>query len=221
MFPWNKIDTVLLDMDGTLLDLHFDNYFWLSLVPQVLSEQKRLPLKQAKHLVENAYAKVFGTLNWYCLDYWQQELELDITALHHTITHKIKMRQDSMPFLRALKAQGKSRILITNAHPNSLALKLEHTELASGLDHMVSSHETGFAKESPQFWEALFERLPIDPERSLFIDDSEAILHAARNAGVAYQLGINNPDSQQPHKVFRDFPAIHDYQMLLTDLQAK
>ncbi|MCP4043692.1 MAG: haloacid dehalogenase, partial [Gammaproteobacteria bacterium] len=30
---WNSIHTVLLDMDGTLLDLHFDNQFWLEHVP--------------------------------------------------------------------------------------------------------------------------------------------------------------------------------------------
>jgi 5'-nucleotidase len=33
-FDWREIDTVLLDMDGTLLDLEFDSHFWLSLVPQ-------------------------------------------------------------------------------------------------------------------------------------------------------------------------------------------
>ena len=27
MLAWDEIDTVLLDMDGTLLDLHFDNHF--------------------------------------------------------------------------------------------------------------------------------------------------------------------------------------------------
>ena len=26
MINWQQIDTVFLDMDGTLLDLHFDNY---------------------------------------------------------------------------------------------------------------------------------------------------------------------------------------------------
>ncbi|MEJ2034453.1 MAG: hypothetical protein P8Y63_15790, partial [Deltaproteobacteria bacterium] len=31
---WGVIDTVLLDMDGTLLDKHFDDYFWLRFVPE-------------------------------------------------------------------------------------------------------------------------------------------------------------------------------------------
>ena len=38
MLDWSRIDTVLLDMDGTLLDLNFDNYFW----------QKHLPLRYAE-----------------------------------------------------------------------------------------------------------------------------------------------------------------------------
>ncbi|MCG9698037.1 GMP/IMP nucleotidase [Shewanella sp. Isolate11] len=219
MFPWNNIDTVLLDMDGTLLDLHFDNHFWLSVVPQTLSQQLRIPLQQAHDRVEAAYEKVFGTLSWYCLDYWTEELQLDITALHRTIVDRIQMRQDSMPFLLALGDVGKSRILVTNAHPKSLALKLEHTELETGLDHILSSHETGFAKEDPEFWLALFSRFEIIPSRCLFIDDSEAILHAAKRAGVGYLLGISNPDSQKSHKTFTDFPAIDDYHQLLTQLQ--
>lgn len=31
---WQEVDTVLLDMDGTLTDLAFDNYFWQTLVPE-------------------------------------------------------------------------------------------------------------------------------------------------------------------------------------------
>ncbi|ASJ98523.1 GMP/IMP nucleotidase [Shewanella marisflavi] len=219
MFPWNKIDTVLLDMDGTLLDLHFDNHFWLSLVPQALCQEKQIPLSEAQQLVETAYAKVFGTLEWYCLEYWQQELGLDILALHHTLVDRIQLRQDSMPFLSALARRNKQRILVTNAHPQSLSLKLKHTELASGLDHMLSSHHTGYPKEHPQFWLSLFERFSLDPSRCLFIDDSEPILQAARTAGVGYQLGIKNPDSQKPHKTFTDFPAIDDYHQLLISLE--
>ena len=221
MFPWNKIDTVLLDMDGTLLDLHFDNHFWLQIVPNELSRQRAISTQDAMRLVESAYGKVFGTLQWYCFDFWQKELGLDILALHKTSAGKIKLRQDSMPFLAALESQNKSRILATNAHPNSLALKLEQTDLGLGLDQMISSHETGYPKEHPVFWQHLFKQFSLDPARCLFIDDSEAILHASKEAGVGYQLGITNPDSQKPHKVFHDFPAIGDFHLLLDDLLAK
>ncbi|MBR9729356.1 GMP/IMP nucleotidase [Shewanella intestini] len=219
MFPWQKIDTVLLDMDGTLLDLHFDNHFWLHLVPEQLSQQRNISLNQASLLVKQAYEEVVGTLDWYCLDYWQQQLGLDILQLHHSLAARIQMRQDSMPFLTALKQANKQRILLTNAHPNSLALKLEHTELASGLDAMLSSHETSFPKEHPEFWRYTIDKFALNPNRCLFIDDSETILKAAQRAGIGYQLGITNPDSKKPHNTMIDFPAIDDYHHLLADLK--
>ena len=39
---WENIETVLLDMDGTLLDLHFDNHFWLQHVPVCYAEKHGL-----------------------------------------------------------------------------------------------------------------------------------------------------------------------------------
>ncbi|MGL4833187.1 MAG: GMP/IMP nucleotidase, partial [Shewanella sp.] len=167
MFNWNTIDTVLLDMDGTLLDLHFDNHFWLSLVPQELSTQRNMSLAEAQQLVIAAYEQVAGTLDWYCLDYWQQQLGLDIMGLHRTLVDRIQLRQDSLPFLRALALAGKRRILVTNAHPKSLALKLEHTELATELDGMISSHDTGYPKEHPKFWQHLFAQFDLNPQRCL------------------------------------------------------
>ncbi|MEG2436425.1 MAG: hypothetical protein RSB47_08860, partial [Ruthenibacterium sp.] len=47
-FNWQEIETVLLDMDGTLLDLEFDSYFWLNLVPQTLSERRGITLDEVK-----------------------------------------------------------------------------------------------------------------------------------------------------------------------------
>ncbi|MFT5788584.1 MAG: HAD superfamily hydrolase (TIGR01509 family) [Shewanella sp.] len=220
MFPWREIDTVLLDMDGTLLDLHFDNHFWLNLIPKALSEQRNVSEKTAMEWVEKSYQNVEGTLDWYCLDYWEQKMGLDIMTLHKTLVDRIQLRQDSLPFLYALKQADKRRILVTNAHPKGLALKLEHTDLALGLDEMISSHETGYPKEHPIFWQQLFQRFNLDPSRCLFIDDNEAILAAAKLAGVGYQLGVANPDSNKPNKLFIDFPAIADYRHLLDKLLA-
>lgn len=218
MFPWTQIEAVLLDMDGTLLDLHFDNHFWQTLVPQVLSQQRGISTRAASELVTSAYQRVEGTLNWYCLDYWASELQLDIMALHHRIVDKIRLRQDTIPFLQALKTAGKRRILLTNAHPASLALKLEHTALGEHLDLMLSSHQFGVPKETPLFWQQVFHQCQLTPERCLFVDDNEVILQAAKDAGVGYLLGVNNPDSQRPHKQFQHFAATADYLQLLPAL---
>ena len=66
---WYDIDTVLLNMVGTLLDLAFDHYFWLTLVPESLSQQRNIPLYAASQLIMVKYQAVQHTLNWYCLDY--------------------------------------------------------------------------------------------------------------------------------------------------------
>jgi len=48
MIPWGDINTVFLDMDGTLLDLNFDNHFWLEHVPQRYAEARGLEPAAAK-----------------------------------------------------------------------------------------------------------------------------------------------------------------------------
>ena len=134
------------------------------------------------------------------------------------IEHKVRWRPDVRPFLEALRQSGRRLFLFTNAHPSSLALKLKHTALDRYLDGLYSSHEFGLSKEHQGCWQALHQRLEFNPERTLFVDDSPRILHAARQFGIGHLLGILNPDSQQPHQTVTDFPAISDYGDLLSGL---
>ena len=146
--PWHQIDTVLLDMDGTLIDLHFDSHLWQTLVPARYAERLGLPLAEAKAQIDTHYHAVNGTLDWYCVDYWTRTLGLDIRALKQEILEKIQWRPNVIPFLAALKAAGKQVVLFTNAHPASLSVKDARLGLAQHLDLMVSTHELGWSKES-------------------------------------------------------------------------
>ena len=220
MLAWQEIETVLLDMDGTLIDLHFDNYFWQRLVPERWGARRGLSMESARQQLEPVFAAVAGTLNWYCLDYWREQLGLDILALKREIADKIRWRADVRPFLEAVRASGRRLYLFTNAHPDSLALKLEHTALDRYLDGLYSTHAFGAAKEDASCWQALQATLPFAAERTLFVDDSPRILHAARDFGIGHLLGILNPDSQQPHQSMPGLPAISDYRTLLPDLLA-
>ena len=153
MLNWSKIDTVLLDMDGTLLDLHFDNHFWLNVIPEQLAKKHNISVAEAFSDIEKRYQTVEGKIQWYCLDYWQKELDLPIMELKREIQHLITVRDDVPEFLKALKAAGKELILLTNAHPDSLSLKVERTQFDQYLDKLISTHEYGVSKESQNLWQ--------------------------------------------------------------------
>ena len=218
MFPWNDIDTVLLDMDGTLLDLHFDNYFWLHHLPQRYADAHGVDIEAAKAVLRTHYTAHEGTLNWYCLEFWGEALQLDIRQLKEEVKHLIKIRPFVVEFLQRLQQQQKRLVLITNAHPQSLDLKLEVTHIDHWLDLVISSHQFQYPKEEQDFWRALQAQEQFDPARTLFIDDSPRILQSALDYGVRYVLGIRQPDSQQAPRDLAPFPAIDHFDELLPGL---
>lgn len=216
--PWEKIQTVLLDMDGTLLDLHFDNHFWLDHLPNKLARQRNISQNEAKEFILTECDRVMGTLSWYCLDFWTEKLDIDIIEAKREISHLISMRDDAIPFMDALRISGREVILVTNAHPDSLSLKVELTQLDSHIDTLISTHEFGVTKESQLLWQKLQQRLQFKPENTLFVDDSLGILQAAKDFGIGHLLAVNNPDSQQISRDIKEFPAIQDYRYLLDEI---
>lgn len=211
---WSHIDTVLLDMDGTLLDLHYDTHFWLSYLPAQYAKYHSVSLQQAQATLQSIMSQTKGHLKWYCIDFWSQALDLDVASIKRDTASKIRARPHTFAFLQFLQSQNKTIILATNAHATSLALKLECVPIAPYFDQIVTSHELGAAKESPMFWSALYERYPFDPARALFIDDTLPVLAAAKDAGIAQVLAIHQPDSQQSRTV-TDWPAIHDFNEIM------
>jgi len=215
---WAGIDSVLLDMDGTLLDLHFDNHFWLEHLPQRYAEHHGIDREQADAELLPLFRDNAGQLNWYCLDFWSRELKLPVRDLKREVAHLIALRPDADTFLAALRGAGKRVALITNAHRDSLSLKLERVELAPWFDRLISSHDYGFPKEDRQFWQALHADFGFEPARSLFIDDSLPILRSARAFGVAHLLAVRQPDSRQGAKDTAEFAAVEDYRALIEGL---
>lgn len=220
ILPWHEIDTVLLDMDGTLLDLHFDNTFWLTHLPEKVAQATGEPVEDCRTRMHQHYARLSGQIQWYCLDYWAAELKLDIMAAKREIDHLIRLRDDTLPFLDALHASGREVVLVTNAHPDSLALKIEHTKLDTHIDTLISTHEFGVTKESQLLWQKLQARLGFDPARTLFVDDSIGILHAAAEFGIKHLLAVNNPDSQLPSREIDDFASVSDYRTMTDTILA-
>ncbi len=215
MISWNHIDTVLLDMDGTLLDLHFDNHFWQEHVPRRYAEKHGLAPAAAKAELQLRFQRMAGTLEWYCVDYWTRELGLDIPLLKEEVEHLIAVHPHVEEFLVAVRASGKRLLLVTNAHSKALALKLRRTVIGRHFDEIVCAHDFGMPKERLEFWEALQRKHPFDKQTTLFIDDSLPVLRAAQAFGIAQLLAVKHPDSKSPAKDSGDFSAIAGFHEIM------
>jgi len=221
MLNWEKINFVILDMDGTLLDLHFDNYFWQTHIPSKYAKAHNMSLKEAQEYLSIETSKVSGEIEWYCLDYWTDKLDLPIVELKKEIKHKIALRPDTLPFLDALKQANKKVVLVTNAHPDSLSLKVERTELDKHIDLLISTHKYGVTKESQALWQKLQAELKFDNETTLFVDDSLTILDSAKKFGIKHLLSVANPDSKLPalsEVHLKGYPYITDYRNIIDDI---
>jgi GMP/IMP 5'-nucleotidase len=205
---WDRIDTVLVDMDGTLLDLAFDNFFWLELLPEHYAAVNGVSVADARTALARRFDAIAGTLSWYCLDHWTRDLEVDIRSLKRRSAHLVRYLPGAREFLASVRARGKHLWIVTNAHRDTVAVKTEQTGIDQLVDRIVSSHDFRAPKESAEFWHGLERRHPFDRGRTLLIEDSLAVLAAALDYGVAHTIAIRRPDSRLPPRLIDAFAAV-------------
>jgi putative hydrolase of the HAD superfamily len=215
MINWHDLDTVFLDMDGTLLDLYFDNYFWQEYLPMHWGEIHGLDAETAKRELIPRFKSREGTLSWYCLDFWSGELNIDVLKLKADIEHLIQVRPSAQEFLESLLSRGKIPVMVTNAHEDLITMKLEKTGIGKYFREVVSSHRLGVPKEEAEFWHRLNKSVEFQPARTMLIDDNLTVLRTAREYGISNLFSIARPDSKAPVRDTEEFTAIHDFRDVL------
>ena len=213
--PWNEIDDVLLDMDGTLLDRHFDNFFFEKELPRRYAVLHRIPVPEAQKRLFDLYRAEEGTLNWTDLDYWTRALGIDVVALTKEFEHMIQYHPDAEDFLRRLGSLGKRAHLVTNAHSSGLAIKLAKTGVDRYLKRVVNAFDTGALKMRSEFWPVCQRLIGFDPKRALYIDDDESCLEAAERFGIGYILHRSKSSSELPPEASARFSSIETFQSIL------
>ena len=212
---WNTIDTVLLDMDGTLLDRRFDDHFWLEHVPARWAAKNGTSIEHARNHLYTLFNSQENTLNWTDLDYWSDRLKLDIPLLKQEVDHLIAVHPFVVEFLLFLKQHRKAVWMVTNAHSKTLELKMKTTRIGHYFDGIVSAHQVGLPKEDDRFWGALQRFITYDPPRTLLGEDSETNLTTAERFGIRYLVYVSRFSSLVPPRASSRFASIEFFSSLI------
>lgn len=183
---WNSVDDVLLDMDGTLLDRDFDNFFFEEELPRRYAALHRLPEQAAREKLLALYRSVEGELAWTDLHYWTRTLGIDVVALTQELSGRIDYLPGVEAFLSAVRAKRKRMTVLTNAHADGVTIKCRKTGVDKRVDRIVNAFEVGCLKMRPDYWPACQKLVGFDPSRALYIDDDETCLAAARAFGIRH-----------------------------------
>lgn len=213
MAQWDQINWVLLDMDGTLLDLCFDDTLWRVQLPETYSTHHGVGLIEAQKTINDIADHAFGKLEWYCIDFWSDQLGFDVRPSKEKLSHLIGFRPGALAFLKWLKHQNKHVILATNAHPDSIALKDTKTDLSQWVDDIMHAHDANAPKESQTYWHWLHQQTGFISQQTLFIDDNDHILDAATKFGIMHSIGVATPNSMRPASRSK-YPSFDHFQEL-------
>ncbi|MBU4263618.1 MAG: HAD-IA family hydrolase [Proteobacteria bacterium] len=212
---WNEIETVLLDMDGTLLDKHFDDYFWEEHVPTVYAQLHGMNFGDAYEELMGKYKSKEGTLEWTDINYWSKELGINIAEMKAKMNHLIQMHPYVIDFLKFCKENVKKIYLVTNAHSKTLAIKMANTDIEQYFDRIICSEEIGVAKEDPMFWEKLEKMLNFDRNKCILADDNELVLESAEKYGIKQLIFVAKSSSKKPVAYSKKFPSIIFFKELI------
>jgi len=88
--------------------------------------------------------------------------------------------------------------IVTNAHEAGVSVKAAKTGLNRHVDRILDAFEVGYLKMRPEYWPACQRLLGFDPDRSLYVDDDEGCLSAARQFGIGHIIHSAKSSSQLP-----------------------
>ncbi|NNC97485.1 MAG: GMP/IMP nucleotidase, partial [Gammaproteobacteria bacterium] len=210
MLEWDNIDTVLLDMDGTLLDLAFDNLFWVKLVPEHYAKTHNMSHSDVIESLAPHFEQKRHSLDWYNLDYWSDYLKIDLAALKVAHQQHIDFLPMAEFFLQRLQKQEQQVLIVTNADPKAYMIKHAKTGVGDWVDEVITSHDLGYPKEEQDFWHVLQEHVGFDKSTSLFVDDSPRVLQAAHDYGIEHVAAICKPDTSREGSAFTDESSLQE-----------
>ena len=211
----NENTTLMLDMDGTILDLAYDSHIWLKLIPSIYADNMNISIDDASSILQKKVSKMGSSLKWYCIDHWSELLGIDILRVHELEKDKIRYLPGAESFLKKVIKTEIRVILVTNSHRDTLNLKIRETGLDKYFNDIYISHDFDAPKEDQLFWKRFQSVENFEKNKTIFVDDNVSVLKSAKKFGLGSLIQILYPDSDSAEIKKSQFMGIHNLKQLL------
>ncbi len=213
---WSAIDTVLLDMDGTLIDRHHEDMFWHGILPKAYARKNKMTLKQAEDFLFKLYAsKGPKSLEWGSAALWEKDLKIGFRSLRRKIVPYIKLHPHTLEFLKFLKRNKKTVYLVTAADPSDVDIEVAHTKIGKYIDEIFTTFDFGATKHYPIFWKRFQKKIKFDSKRTMLAEDNENIARVASKFGIRYVIFKSKASSKKPPKIPKGLFCVHHFDELI------
>ena len=211
----NENTTLMMDMDGTILDLAYDSHIWLKLIPNIYAEKMNISIDDASSILQKKVLKMENSLKWYCIDHWSELLYIDILRVHELEKDEIRYLPGAESFLKKVSKSEIRAILVTNSHRDTLNLKIKETGLDKYFNDIYISHDFDAQKENQLFWKRFQSVENFVKNKTIFVDDNVNVLKSAEKFGLGSLIQILYPDTSSAEIKKSKFKGIRNLTQLL------
>lgn len=183
---YNKVKSVIFDMDGVLIDAKDWHYDALNKALDIfgLTISRHDHLNTFDGLSTNTKLKMLSkvhvlpeTLHPF-INEMKQQYTMDIT---HQLCKPIFHHQYA---LSKLREDGYKLAVASNSVRNSVKVMMEKSALMEYLEFYLSNQDVKKAKPDPEIYNLAINKLGLEPKECLIVEDNDHGLQAARASGA-------------------------------------
>ena len=216
MVKLNSTTAILSDLDGVILDQHYDRKFWQSWLPEHVANQTNQSIEKIQIEIQLKIDGQKGTLNWYDLNYWDDLLDVDCMEIIKEQEEKPSFLEGSLEALQELSTLKNPKHILTNGDPRLQEYKAEARNFLQFFDSIFYSMHAGYPKEKKEFWTLARHNLNLDFEDSIFIDDDFKVVTIAVKAGVKRVIWITPGKNRILQNGIETFSSLADLVSTIT-----
>ena len=181
----NTLKVISFDVDGTLVDLEYNDLIWFKEIPELIAKKKRISFEKSLKYVGEEYNKLGEyNLNWYDINYWVTYFGLKVSPKN--ILDKYESQVKIFPEVISLLEELKKNfilIVITSMPREFLIPKMK--KLKKYFKFSFSALSDFKELKNSEIYSKISKTLNVRPEQILHIGDHwEFDYLAAQKAGM-------------------------------------